>query len=384
MQELFARLITALNAGGPNSADVQQVLQQINVQFPAQADVAKSIVTGWVASPAVTPQPVSKDPGFSPWSWKFITPVLAALGLGTGAGAGIDTKSLWESIKTVPLPYIGNRWELLGVVAVVGAIVGFAYSFYRNNWTIVLPTFSKSQEQFKVASLGFLRNVFMAAVVSAATTWLAFASTADVPPKEGNLLTWTVLASAMAAGLVGSRMASGEVEKNVLWEALSTSAENPAFSGLGKLVTDAKTALDAAAIATGEKVPGVKTPKDIGFVRQPAEIEADLLSNFDRPALKEWLKSRGTPLGKEGTGAPLGALGELQVLKPGIRNAIKDLEIVAVAGMSPDAFLTEVDKKGIDALSFKDLLGNVQRQAIAVRDTLTMLPVGWSLTAERA
>ena len=266
MQELFARLITTLKAGGPNSADVQQVLQQINEQFPAQAEVAKSIVNGWTTSPTTQPQPVSSSSGFSFTSWKFLAPVLAALGIGTGAGAGIDTKSLGEFLKTLPLPYIGNRWALLGVVAAVGAIVGFAYSFYRNNWTIILPTFSKSQDQFKVASWGFLRNVVMAAIVSGATTGLAF-SKSSAPQTDGNLLTWTVLASAMAAGLVGSRMASGEVEKNVLWEALSNSAEKPAVPGLGKLVDDAKTALDAAAIATGQAVPGVKPPKEMSFVR---------------------------------------------------------------------------------------------------------------------
>ena len=383
MSDSITRLVNALKAGGPGSPDVQKVLQEINTQPPADADVAKTIVSGWTGSPPVSAQPVSQTPATGSSSWKLIASILAGLGIRGVGGAGIDTKALWESLKTVPLPYIANRWELLGVVAVVGAVVGFAYSFYRNNWTIILPTFSKTQEQFKVAAWGFLRNVFMAAVVSAATTWLAFASTAAVPPKDGNLLTWTVIASAMAAGLVGSRMSSGEVEKSVLWEALSTSTENPAVSGLGKLVSDAKTPLDAAAIATGEKVAGVKEPKGMSHIRQPAEIEADLLRNFDRPALKDWLTRCGTPLGKEGTGAPLGALGESQVLKPGIRNAIKDLDIVAVAGMAPDAFLTEVDKEEY-ALSFKDLLGNVQRQAIVVRDTLAMLSAGWSLTADRA
>ena len=182
------------------------------------------------------------------------------------------------------------------MVAGAGAVVGFVYSFYRNNWTIILPTFSKSQEQFKVASWGVLRNVFMAAVVSAATTWLAFASTAAVPPKDGNLLTWTVLASAMAAGLVGSRMASGEVEKNVLWEALATSADNPSVPGLGTLVENAKTPLDAASIATGQPMPGVRPPKEIKAVRQSAEIEANLLTLFDRPTFKALLLKLGKPL----------------------------------------------------------------------------------------
>jgi hypothetical protein len=374
-------LVNALKAGGPNSASVQQVLQEINAQFPAQADVAKSIVDGWPTSPATPPEAVSLTSGFSFTSWKFLAPVLAALGIGSGAGASIDTKALMDSLKTIPLPVINNRWELLGVVAVVGAIVGFAYSFYRNNWTIILPKFSKNQDQFKVASWGFLRNVLMAAIVSAGTTWLAFSSTSS---SDGNLLTWTVLMSTAAAGLVGSRMASGEVEKNVLWEALATAAERPPASGLGKLVDDAKTPLDAAAIATGQSVPGVKPPKEMNLVRRTADIEADLLRLFDRPTLKDWLTKRGVPLGQDGAGVPVGTLEEVLSLRSALKTAIKDLEIVPVAGMSSDAFLSEVEKRGIDALSFKELLGNVQRQAIAVRDTLAKLPVGWSLTPDRA
>src|SRR5262249_49863852 len=267
MQEFIDRLMNALKAGGPNSADVQQVLQQIGAQFPGQAEVARAIVSGWPTSPAPPPpQPASSSSGFSFTSWKFIAPVLAALGIGTGAGAGIDMKSLRDSLEKIPLPQISNRWALLGVVAAVGGGVGFAYSFYRKHWTIALPTFARGQNQFQVASWGFLRNVFMAAVVSAATTWLAFSNMA--PPPDGNLLTWTVLLSAVAAGVVGSRMASGEVEKQVLWEALSSSSEKPAVAGLGKLVGKAATPLHAAALATGQAVPGVKPPQAIRLLRK--------------------------------------------------------------------------------------------------------------------
>ncbi len=383
MPDPITSLVNALKAGGPSSAGVQQILQEINTQFPAQADVARTILDGWPASPVKPPQPASSNSGFDFTSWKFITPVLAALGLGTGAGAGIDTKSLMESLKTIPLPHIGNRWELLGVVAAVGAIVGLAYSFYRNNWTIILPTFSKSQNQFQMGSFGFLRNVFMAALVSAATTWLAFSNQA-VPPGDGNLLTWTVLMSAVVAGVVGSRMVSGEVEKNVLWEALSSSAAKPAVPGLATLVDNAKTALDAAAIATGKVVPGVKPPKEMSLVRQPAEIEADLLKLFDRPALKDWLAQRGTPIGNDGGKVPLGTLEEVQPLKSPLKTALKDLEIVPVADMSSDAFRAVVDQRGIEAASFKELLDGVHGAAVRVKEQFSSLPVGWSLTADRA
>jgi hypothetical protein len=344
--------------------------------------LAKAIVNGWVGIPRGSARTASADPGFSFSSWKFIAPVLAALGIGTGAGAGIGTKSLLEPLKTLPVPVVSNRWELLGVVAVVGAVVGFAYSFYRNNWTIILPTFSRSQDQFKLASWGFLRNVLVAAVVSVATTWFAFSS-APKPASDGNLLNWTVLVSAIVTGLVGSRMASGEVEKQVLWEALTMSAEKPAVPGLARLVENAKTPLDAAALVTGQPVPGVKPPKEMSLVRLSAEIEANLLKNFDRPALKKWLVTRGTPLGKDGTGVPLGTLEQVQVFKSSLKVAIKDIEIQQVASMSSDAFRWELEKRGIEFASYKDSLDDVHNAAVRVKELLGSLPAGWSLTYDR-
>ncbi len=147
-------------------------------------------------------------------------------------------------------------------------------------------------------------------------------------------------------------MASGEIEKKVLWKALSTSTENPSVAGLGKMVTDAKPALDAAAIATGQKIPGVTAPKEMTLVRQPADIEADVLALVDRPTLKALLVSRGKPLGNDATGLTLEVLDQLQSMKASLKEPLKNLEISRVATMTPDLFIAEVDKLGIDAMQF--------------------------------
>ena len=380
MQELIARLMTALSTGGPNSAAVQQVLREINVRYPDQTDTALAIVAGWPAA-ARTGQSGPSDSGMSFTSWKFIAPVLASLGIG-GAGAQfVDTNSVMRFFATLPLPQVSNRWELLGVVAAVGAVFGLGYSFYRNNWTLILPTFSRTQSQFKVASWGSLRNVVMAALAAVATTWLALS---NGPPaaQDANLLTWSVLGSAVVAGIVGSRMTSGEVEKSVLWEALSTAADQQEIAGLGKLVSDAKTPLDAAAIATGSAVPGVKPPKEISVVRQVTDPEAKLLSNFDRPALKNWLLKRTVPVGRDGSGLPLDTLAEVQRLNPAIKPVLTGLEIVPVASMPLDSFLAELNMRGIDAAGFQNPLGGVQRQAVMVRDGLGALPTDWTLSVD--
>jgi hypothetical protein len=380
MQELFNRLIAALAAGGPNSPDVQQVLQQINQQFPGQADVARAIVSGWAGGAAPPAQPPGQPPQTTGVWWKVLVPTLAALGIGTGAGTQLDASGLLKTITSIPLPQVTNRWPMLGIVAALGAVVGVAYSVYRNNWALILPSFARDQNQFKVASWGFLRNLFMGAVVSTLTTWTAFANA----PANTNLLTWTVLLSAVAAGVVGSRMASGQVEKDVLWTALAQSADQPPVPGLGRLVDNAKTALDAAAIATGQPVPGVKPPPEMSVVRTPADIEADLLTLFDRPMLKDWLVRRGTPLGNDGAGLTLGTMEQVQPLKSSIKIALNDLEIVRVATMSPDAFLADLDRRGIASASFRELLTNIHGTAIRVKELLSTLPASWSLTADRA
>jgi hypothetical protein len=44
VQELFDRLAAALTAGGPDSTEVKNVLQQFDQQFPAQSAAARAIV----------------------------------------------------------------------------------------------------------------------------------------------------------------------------------------------------------------------------------------------------------------------------------------------------------------------------------------------------
>jgi hypothetical protein len=369
MSELITQLAAALMASGPNSNDAQQIRQQIRLQSPAEVNMADEMVKKWRdSSAAPPPQPASSNSDGPSLPWKSVTAVLAALGIGTGAGAGIDFKSLPAYFENVPLPFIGNRWELLGVVAAVGAIVGFLYSFYRNNWTIVMPAFSRSQQQFKVASWGFLRNVVMGATVAAATTWTAFSSM-PATAAGGNLLTWTVLLSAVVAGIVGSRMTSGEAEKNVLWDALARSAENPAVPGLGPSVRNAKTPDLASKIVTGGAV-------------KPAEIQADLLTLFDLPTLKALLQKLGKPLNQDADGLTIEPLEQFQAMKPALKEPLKNLEVRNVAVMTPEQFHGQVDRQGIDAARFKDLLTGVHGQAVRAMTNLAAWPKDLTLSAD--
>ena len=159
MQELFSLLTNTLSASGKNSPEVEQVLCMIREQSPQLEALARAINDGWATGPSLQAQPVADQPStdFSFTSWKFIVPILAALGVGTGGGAGIANLS-WEQLIGIlgifNLPPVTDYRVLLAWVAGIGALVGLAHSFYRNNWTLVLPTFSRTQNQFKVASFG--------------------------------------------------------------------------------------------------------------------------------------------------------------------------------------------------------------------------------------
>ena len=155
------------------------------------------------------------------------------------------------------------------------------------------------------------------------------------------------------------------------------------MAGLGQKVDAAKTALQAAAIATRQPVPGVKPPQGTDIVGQQAKIASEFLDLFDRATLKELLAKRTTPLGTDGAGLTLEALNELQPLKPGLKTLLKDLEIVAVAALPLDRFLEEMDKKGIDVVSLREPLAAIHTKAVLVKELLSKLPSSCTLTSDR-
>ena len=61
-------------------------------------------------------------------------------------------------------------------------------------------------------------------------------------------------------------------------------------------------------------------------------------------------------------------------MKPGLKNPLKNLEFPNVAIMTPEQFLVEVDRQGIDAARFKDLLIRVHSQAVRAKEILGTLP----------
>ena len=85
MQELFSSLRQNLSLKGPNSDDVKAVLAEIEKRFPDQLQRARSMRDGWLLSqgkPLDDNAATLRKSGVNFLSWKFIVPVLGALGIG--------------------------------------------------------------------------------------------------------------------------------------------------------------------------------------------------------------------------------------------------------------------------------------------------------------
>jgi hypothetical protein len=383
MQELFAKLVTALSAHAPDSSEVQQALQQIEARFPKEVARARALVDGFVISQGGKPQNPAPTADTSSWlSGKTLMPLLGGLGVGGGAASAFHNLS-FDDIRNVPLPNVTSQWVLILIVAAVGAVVGVVHSVYRNDWSIIPPTISWNNGRLKFESLGFLRNLFFGSMISVVTTWTPMSNvathgvvTGDTTSIEArpSLLTWGVLGSAIVAGIVGSRMSSGDVEVSTMWKALATTTEAPAEPGRGVLVENAKTPFEAVTLATGKPPPGFKPDKESS---QAYAAEQELLTLIDREALKEAASKPGQPASAAVAGLTLSALEAFQPLKPGIKSLLRELEIAKVAKMSLDDFVSEMGKRGMDATQYNKLLGILHAQAIRVTELAGLLPPSW-------
>jgi hypothetical protein len=385
MQELFARLKKAIAEHGPNSPDVQAAVGEIEARFAKQAWRARAMVEGEVVAGGGEPPP--GEPPAGP-ATRPVLPLIGGLVAGGGIGAGVVSVS-WQDLQRLPLPPVTSPWALLLVVAVVGVVVALGHTYYRNGWTLILPTWSRGPGRFRIESFGFLRNMVFGAAVAVATTWMAFSPAAIPPPGQSaeprpdepgarpTLLTWNVLVSAVLAGIFGSMVASGEVEVKSLWQALARVAEVPGVPGLKKLVENARTPFEAVTVATGDPPPGYRPPRgDRPSVR---ETEAELLKQFHRTALAAAVAGMPKPVDRTGAGLKLATLEAFDPLKPAVQNLLKDFEVSEVAAGSLDEFAGKAEDRGLDAAHFRELLANLHRQSVRVMELLGSLPKDWTL-----
>ena len=378
---------------------MEEPLKKIKAELEKEAPNAEAI-SEWLKQIVAAS---SKQPtGYS--GKALVASAIGALGIGGAAGGGIESLK-WDKLPRLELPYVNSYWTLMAIVSALGALVGLGHSFYRNNWTFLPFTWVKSERGYKVESWGFVLNMAMAAAVAIATTWMATSKEADVPgnsdktatvssdtpapsaaseaegavkpeklpanesPVTKSLLTWQVLLSAFVASLVGSRMASGETEKDVLWKALSTTAEMPPVPGATIEIEGAKTPFAAAAIAR-RLVPRLKATED------------ELLTLLNRDILKETIVKSGEPFTANNTSLTLESLEIFQPLRNGVKRILKDLGIADIAKLSREEFEVQMGQRGVETTNLKGVLDNIHNDVVSVMDLLRSLPPTWSLRSE--
>lgn len=364
MQELLAKLQQQLSDSGPVPPPVQDTMRQIDA----------ALVGGGGQAP-------EKQPDSS--SWLKSKGMIGALCVLAGtAGVGIG-KIPWEKLSKLPLPGVTNTWLLLAIVATIGALTGLAHAFYRNKRSLLVPVITRDGGRIHVKTFGYLANVAAGSGVAVLTAWMAMSNvSAEAPPAvPPNLLSWNVLLSAVLAGVVGSRMASGDVETSALLKALSTRTESPAVPGLGKKVQEASTVMEAITVATGVPPPGF-VPRT-GTVADTSNAEKKLLALFEPKALKKVLTASGKPLDSSGGGLTLATLAPFQNLTRGLQNLLGDIAIAEVANLSPDAFAEKVERRGIDVTAVRPALNTLHGDAVQVMQLLRALPATWSLGPNR-
>lgn len=399
MSELIDKLQEALKNGGAVSAEVQRLLADITAQTPEDTAVAEGMVIGSRIAESRQPQSTTSQADSSSWlSSKTLVPLLGGLGIGSGAGAGIS--SYWEQIQKLKLPNVETEAAFFAIIAVFGALVGLGHSLYRNKMILLLPDLPREGKGFRVKSFGFVGNMFAASLIAMATTWMAFSAekskvskdapqtvTEETTDEKPNLLTWNVLLSAFVAALVGSRMASGDLEVSALMDALAKGAGKPADAALQAKLESTVQPLRAAAMVTGEHRSAVAltgtAAQAANLAPQTGKIQKELLREFDRLELKKNLQRLARPLTNDPTGLTMSSLESFQIWTPALKNVFKNHLITTVANTSLSDFSAEADKRGVGSANFTEIFTEIIAQSGRVIELMKSLPTDWSLNTDR-
>lgn len=306
---------------------------------------------------AARAQPV---PGTDPpagFNWKYLVGFVGGLPLVGGTAAYFDPKT-FENIHFRFT--LANTPELLGVAAGIGAVVGFVYSIYHNNWSLALPQLSldKVKGTVSLPRWGFLDEVLLAVVLAVLATW---AKSPSDPPHKFTESTFALVAG---AALAGARMRSGYADRDVLRDALAETVGQVAAPRRKIAVENAATSIDAVRATLGDNT---------------ATLPAKLRDLFDPAALADRLTAQGKPIGGDGNGLTLETLAQHQVLQSVLKPFVKDMRLPEVAAMSEADFLKAVANNGIDVTEFRPALVAIQKAAGDVMNALKALPPDWKM-----
>jgi len=289
--------------------------------------------------------------------------------------------------------HVTSPWALLAIIALVGGAGGLLHA-YRAGSPLILPSFHVVNDKLTFFP-GFLGNV-AAGALAAIMVWLPTPANTNVTPPaasaapadpaaggSGNLLTPAVLIAAFVAGYGGANIATGLQDKNLFRAAVRKLLERPRDAKASQPLGSDATALEAFAAA------GLHLPSQAASAppapASPSAAETELLRLFDAQGLRDFfavLLTAGKPLvlRRDGDGLTLGALAAVQALPPPLRDTVKDLRLMDLAGVPLGLFESSVKKPhGTDTGDFKAALHQVWTAARDARNKLEHMPASWQL-----
>jgi len=382
--DLLAVLVPAVLASKPDAPEVAALVQQAKAQFPDAAQAIDAVLASLqsASSPGTAAQPSSGS-----WSG-----VASHSGMLT-AGALLTSLYAYSGEISAALARwnltVTSIWALLAVVAGVGALGGFLNG-YLNSSGLILPRMPVVNGKLTFFP-GFLGNVVTGAIAAIVTVWLATPGQPGADPggTSKNLLTPAVVIGAFLSGLGGANILTSQRDKSLLWGAVKAALIRPSDPARASAVGAARSALEAFTVATGQTIPGtnpaVPAVPAVPAAPTVSEPESRLLQLVDPQGLRDHFASllrtaKPAILKRDGTGLTLGVLAAVQALPPRVRDAVKDLRLVDVAGAPFDLLKTSIPQPaGTDPVAFTGALAQAWTAARDVKTNLDQLSENWAL-----
>ncbi|HEY7425691.1 MAG TPA: hypothetical protein VH682_15785 [Gemmataceae bacterium] len=388
--DFLGHLVPVLTASGPDSPVVANLVQFGKQQFPGRAADLDFLVGTWRemqgtgSSPASAP-PGSGNPRSSVGTWVARGGTLTAGALVALVLSNWGTVSMLVQNLHITL---SSPWVLLAVIAVAGAVGGFLNGYLADSGTVLPRRQELGGDRYFLP--GLLGNAAAGALAAGLTVWAptwAVGATAGGTPAMAQpvVLTSAIVASAFMAGFGAARMVTGQRDKNLLWYAVEKALRQPSRPETARKVGDARSARDVVAMTTGEMLPGARVMPTAAPVPGSAAHTAELLRHFQGDSLRQFFDTavgagRSAVLTRDTQDLLMSTLNVVQGFGGPLRDAVRELRLVDVAGSSLDDFRGRLAATGVDVTTLGPTIEAIWNAAHDAKAALDHMPPDGHLT----